>query len=437
MNKLILQCLLAFVSLIPLNGQPVQSLWHAHHPGYRLPGTVPAQRLIIQLPSYGMGVYNSGFSFNDLVQTSTNNIYQLDVPAVLAKLQSQNTLSLSGGLHTLGLGFRLKNLWLEAGHQIRFENTLVYPRDLFGLFFLGNAPYIGQTANLALQVNSFNYSEFYLGAATEIGKYISLGIRAKFLNGAVGAVTDRSRLDFYTSDDVYQITVNSDFLLHTSPELALLKGEDTNLNIGLENYDWAKMISSNKGFAMDIGASVKFSDKLRLDAAIMDLGKIQWNKNVISYASASTIQYEGFEFSSLFSDDSLALVDALDSLETLLEFTEQRGGRFTTRLPAFFQAGLQYQITDRFRVSGMYFGRYQSSTNLSGISLGGTLALAKILEGGITWTIIDRTFDNIGLHAKLKLGPINIFAATDNIISLFRQDDNRYVNGRAGLFLGL
>jgi hypothetical protein len=412
--------------------QVVHSLWHADHVGYRLPGTVPEEGFVLSLPSYGMGVYNSGFSYNDLVVSSTNNVYRFDVEGVLAKLKDENTLAIGGGLQTIGVGWKMKNLFFEVGHQVRFENFLFYPRDLFGVFFQGNAPYIGQTANLGLKVQSFNYSEIYAGAALQLEK-ISLGARLKYLNGAVAAQTERSRLDLYTSDDVYQLTLNSDYLLYTSPELDILKGEDTDLQIGLGDYSLRKMLSRNMGLALDLGASVMLGEKFRIDAAVIDLGRITWKDDVIGYQSNKTVQYDGFQFSSLFSDDSLSLVGALDTLEELLAFEEVEGRNFTTQLPWYFQVGGRYTLTDWVNVSAMYFGQQRAGNMYSGISLGANFSLARVIEAGITYSIFEQTYSNIGLHGLLRLGPVRIYAASDNIISLFTLNDSRYANGRAGL----
>lgn len=424
--------LLALLFATGLRAQVVHSLWHADHVGYRLPGTVPEEGFVLSLPAYGMGIYNSGFSYNDLVVSSTNNIYRFDVEGVLGKLKDENTLAIGGGLQTIGVGWKMKNLWLEAGHQVRFENFLFYPRDLFGVFFQGNAPYIGQTANMGLRVQSFNFSELYAGAALQWDKF-SLGARLKFLNGAVAAQTERSRLDLFTSEDVYQLTLESDYLLYTSPELALLQGEDADFQIGMGDWRLNRLLSRNTGLALDLGASVLLGEKFRLDAAIMDLGRITWKDDLIGYRSNKTVQYDGFQFSSLFADDSLSLVGALDTLEELLAFDEIEGKPFTTELPWYFQVGGRYTVSEWVNVSGLYFGQQRAGQLYSGFSLGANFSLARVLEAGLTWSVFESTYTNLGLHGLLRLGPVRLFAASDNIISLFTLNDSRYANGRAGL----
>ncbi len=414
--------------------QMVQSLWHADHVGYRLPGTVPKEKLVFTLPSYGMGIYNSGFSFNDLVVSSTQNVYEFDVDGILAMLDEENTLAIGGSLQTLGVGWKIKNLWLEAGHQIRFENFLFYPRDLFGVFFKGNASYIGQTADLGLKVSSFNYSEIYAGAALEWENF-SAGARFKLLHGALAANTERGKLDLYTSDDVYQLTLQSDYLLHTSPELDILKGEDANIEMGLQDFTLRDMLSRNAGFAFDLGASARIGERFRLDGAIMDIGQIRWKDDLVSYRSMKTIQYDGFQFNSLFSDDSLSLIGALDTLQELLAFEEEQGQAFTTRLPWHFQVGGRYDALSWLNVSALFFGQKRPERMYSGFSLGANARIGNVWEFGLTYSAYSRTYDNIGAHTLLRLGPLRIYAASDNIVSLFTLDDSRYANGRAGLQL--
>ncbi len=415
-----------------LHAQMNQAMWHANHVGYRMPGTIPQEGLVVQLPSIGVGLYNSGFSYNDLISSTNNGITTLDIDGVLDKMDQENTLMIQGAIQTLGVGWKTKNLWFELGHQVRYENFLDYPKDLFSVFFRGNAEFVGQTANLGLKVNSMLYNEFYAGVAGQIGK-VSIGGRLKWLNGTLAARTERSKLDLHTSDDIYQLTVNSDYLIHTSPELDILKGGNSDLMLDLEDYNFSQLISRNSGFALDLGVDVDITDRLSFSAAVMDIGRITWKEDVISYASKKSIQYDGFEFSSLFSEDSLSLAGALDTLEALLEFEETEGGSFQTALPWSFQVGGRYQLTEQIGLSAVIFGQRQASYTFSGISVGGNFKPLPFLEAGIAYTIYDKTYTNLGAHLLLKLGPVRIYGASDNIISIFSANDNRFANGRVGM----
>lgn len=428
---LMLACMLATV---PGQTQMIQSLWHADHVGYRLPGTVPDEGLVVQLPTIGIGLYNSGFSYNDLIASTTNGVTTLDVPGTLGKMDEENSLLLQGTIQTLGVGWKMKNVWVEVGHNVRYENFLDYPKDLFSVFFEGNAPYIGKTANLGLRVNSTLYNEFYAGVAGKIGP-VNVGGRLKWLNGALAARTERSRLDLYTSDDVYQLTINSDYLIHTSPELDILQGEDTDLILDVDDLDFGQVITRNAGIAFDLGAEVDLGERLNLSAAIMDIGQIKWKDDVLSYHSNKSIQYDGFEFSSLFLEDSLSLAGALDTLESLLEFDKTEGGSFKTTLPWSFQVGGRYRLTDQIGLSAVFFGQKQATQTVKGVSLGAQFRPLSFLEAGIAYTIYEQTYTNLGLNLLFKLGPIRLYAASDNVISLFSANDNRFANGRAGIQL--
>lgn len=414
--------------------QMIQSLWHANHIGYRMPGTLPEEGLVVQLPSIGIGMYNSGFSYNDLVASTTMGVTTLDIDGALNKMDDKNALMIQGAIQTLGVGWKIKNVWVEVGHNVRYENFLDYPKDLFGVFFKGNAPYVGQTANLGLRVNSILYNEFFAGVTGKIGP-VSVGGRLKWLNGALAARTERSQLDLYTSNDVYQLTINSDYLIHTSPELDILKGDDSDLTLDVDNIDFGKIITRNSGIAFDLGADVDLGERLTLSGAIMDIGQIKWKDDVISYASNKSIQYDGFEFSSLFTEDSLSLAGALDTLEALLEFEESEGASFTTTLPWSFQVGGRYRLTDQIGLSAVFFGQKQATQTFTGFSLGGQFKPFSFLEAGIAYTIYEQTYSNLGLNILFKLGPVRIYAASDNVISLFSVNDNRFANGRAGIQL--
>ena len=418
-----------------LSAQMIQSLWHADHVGYRLPGSVPQESLVLTLPGFGVGVYSSGFSYNDLVQSTTNNVYTFDIDKVIDQLDPENSLAFANTIQTLGIGFKpVENWYFEVGHNVRFENYFDYPKDLFSVLFQGNAGYIGQTANLGLRVNSMAWSEFYVGAAFAY-QNLQVGGRVKFLNGGLSARTERNQLDLYTDEDIYQLTLTSDYLLYTSPELDFLQGESTDPGIDPADYDFAELFTRNTGVGFDIGARLELGEKLTLTADLFDIGRINWKEEVRSYTSQKQVTYEGFEFTSLFTDDSLSVVGALDSLEDLLGFEEGEAADFTTRLPWYFQVGGRYQLNDRVDFSGVIFGQEQGEVMISGFSLGANVEIFRFWEAGINYTLYDQTADNIGLHTLLRLGPVRLYGASDNIISLFALRDSRLANGRVGLQL--
>ena len=62
-----------------------------------------------------------------------------------------------------------------------------------------------------------------------------------------------------------------------------------------------------------------------------------------------------------------------------------------------------------------------------------TVKILEFLTFGTSVGLRNGAFNNIGLHAVLKLGPIQLYGVTDNIISAVRPFNSKSANGRVGL----
>ena len=69
------------------------------------------------------------------------------------------------------------------------------------------------------------------------------------------------------------------------------------------------------------------------------------------------------------------------------------------------------------------------------VAIGSNLDVLPILNLGATYAFRSERLDNLGLNATLLLGPVQLMAATDNIITVFRLEDSHSANLRVGLNL--
>jgi hypothetical protein len=67
------------------------------------------------------------------------------------------------------------------------------------------------------------------------------------------------------------------------------------------------------------------------------------------------------------------------------------------------------------------------------------LSLQKQIFKGFTlggvYVIRNKRFDNVGVNTSLKIGPLQIVAATDNLLTLLQSSNSNTVNGRIGINL--
>ena len=57
------------------------------------------------------------------------------------------------------------------------------------------------------------------------------------------------------------------------------------------------------------------------------------------------------------------------------------------------------------------------------------------LSLGASYAIRHKRFDNLGLNMSVKLGPVQIYAVTDNLITAIKNYDSSTMNLRFGLNL--
>ena len=92
-------------------------------------------------------------------------------------------------------------------------------------------------------------------------------------------------------------------------------------------------------------------------------------------------------------------------------------------------------LSQALRVGVIYSLEDYRTESVSGLALTGSYQLSPVLRVGGIYALRHETFDNLGLNATLSLGPLQVVAATDNIITAFQPKDSNQANLRLGLNL--
>ena len=176
-----------------------------------------------------------------------------------------------------------RNEW-QAGLKYRELLGLSFPIDLFGLAFLGNHSYEGQSTDLSN--TKFKYIQ-YSG--------VSFGIKKAIKGGKSGSIyTGISAL--YGSN--YQTLQTKNTSLYTAPDAAYIEASG---NMKLQYRE------PSPGFGLGLDLNYTFNwKKNSLFVSVEDLGFIHWQK-VTSFEGNSTATYNGAEIKNIrsFTGDSL------------------------------------------------------------------------------------------------------------------------------------
>lgn len=405
----------------------MSDVWQANKTN---PAFFPEDRqIIVSLPGIQNTLYFSGATYGDAFREE-NGEDVFDVDNLIANLEDRNVVRENLELETVGFAIALGKLRLSLAHSTRFQAYFNFPKTLPQLIWKGNAQFIGETIDLNNDLQLYSYNQFALGGAW-VGETFSIGARFKLLAGIGDVSSVRGEASLYTDPEVYQLEFSADYLLNTSSVLDYQNYNDLELDYSLGQIE--ELMSSNIGWAADLGAQLKLED-WRFSASLIDIGQIRWTENAKSYSSEGTYSYDGLDVSNALTGDSVSFEQALDTLEAIFAF-EETPGAYTTTLPARLYVSAQYDLSETITLGGLFYSEWYRGEMIPAVALSGQFALGEALSLGAVYSVVRDSYFNLGANLRLDLGPVQIYGVTDNIAAAFRPAESRYFQFRTGLNL--
>ena len=383
------------------------------------PAFFPDYTFVIGLP----GVYNTlqvtNVTYGDLIARNAEGKDVLNIDQAIERLGADNVLRNNLDIETLSLGLRLGKVGLSLGHTLRFNAFLNYPKTMPQLIWQGNAQFIGQEVAFGPDVDLYGYQEFALGLAIDVTPNIAIGGRAKLLAGVGSISSERTDLRLRTDSDIYQLELNADYYVNSAGSIKYDGFDELTVDFNYGRFDFEDLFTGNAGFAFDLGVRLKLGDNLELAASALDIGKVNWDKDVTNYSLNGTFEYKGLDLAQNIFEDTVTAGSIVDTLREIYEVTETSIG-YSTTLPARYYLSGLYRLKDNWTVGGLvYLERYREETNTA-VAIGSNLDILPVLNVGATYAFRSERLDNLGLNATLLLGPVQLMAATDNIVTAFR-----------------
>ncbi len=431
----LLFCLFAF-GLQTLQAQQLglhfmDNVWQTNHTN---PAKAPDQKVIFSFPNVYSGFSHSALSFNDLTSVNDQGKTVLNSKQLLANLEDQNYLGIQASAESFNLAITVLNMQFSLHHAVKFNGILNYPKSLVQFALEGNAPFIGQEINIAPSLNLLAYNEFGLGFNMRLAK-LHVGGRIKMLNGMGTISTENADISIRTDEEIYQLGLTSDYQINAAGVVALdIANNDFNPDVDFDQYSVGDFLKINRGWGLDIGAQYQLNDKLTLAASIVDLGYINWKENTVNLKSQGNFEFGGLKIDDFINDDQIEVNISEDTILNTFNFVESREA-FTTFLPSKVYLSGTYQVLPIFRAGGLIYLENQKGKTFKALSLNGTLVLKRIFHLGATYSIYNRSYSNVGLNFQLKLGPIQLFGVSDNVLAAMRPANSRGTNFRFGLNL--
>jgi hypothetical protein len=400
---------------------------------YTNPALLPNSNIVISLPGFYNNLSISNISFSDLIVENSSGGNTLDIDGAIGKMGEQNLLREDFSLETLGVGLRFGKFSVSLSHSLKFKAFLDYPKTLPQLIWQGNAQFIGQEVEFGPELELSAWHHYALGAGFDITDNITIGGRVKFLSGIAHASTEKHDLKLTTSDDIYQLKLDADLLVNSSGALDFEDFENYSFSFDPAGTGLQELFSRNRGVAFDLGVSARFG-KLDVAASVLDIGQINWEQNVNNYSFNGVYEYQGLEVAQEIFEDSTELGSILDTLKSIYN-PVTTSNKFSSALPMQFYLSGGYQITDDLHLGALFYSEFFRGNSYPAFAFSGNYQLSTAIQVGAIYAIRNQTFDNLGVNAVIKLGPVQIVAATDNILTAFNPKNSNSANVRLGLNL--
>ena len=397
------------------------------------PAFAPDYKVSVGLPvlSNTYVTFNSGkATFNNAFTRTSDDSLRFDPQKLASKLDKTNRLEVNANVLLFYLGFRVNKNYFSLSFNERVDGGISYPKTFIELLGSGNGESAGKLLAFdKLGVRAQAYHEIALGYNRNITSKLTVGARAKLLSGVVSGSVDNLSAGLLTSTDSIYLT--------TSAFNVNLAGYD--LLDSDQDIDIFKEAAAfkNVGFAFDLGAQYWLTDKLQLSVSLTDMGSINWQDNTRQLKfNEVKYSFKGINFLDVIDDNAQASLDAeADSLKTLFEPDTVDGVGFKTKLSPKFYAGATYQVGKIHTFGILLYGDVFKGTFNPGMGFSYNLTLGHIWTIGVNASYRNKSFNNFGVGTAITLGPIQVYAMSENLMALANVQNASLVDARVGVNL--
>lgn len=412
---------------------------------------------IYVLPNFSFNVAHTGFTFDDIIMDHPNptptDSFMFDLKTLSDALgESRNGIDFETEFSLINIGFALRNkMYFTAGINYKINENFQYPRALLDVTN-GNYRENGNALSFDFRQSFTSYREAYIGISKNYYNKLIIGGRLKFLNGWLNLDAKKMKLDWYTSilpDDIYDYNFKSDVEVNLSTPVAWEFEYDTLNNInGIEFIDQTfepeidendimgsiksvrkeikKVFPHNFGMAIDLGAEYNVNKNIKLSASVIDFGFIRWKTNTANLTQKGNYPFNGIDIgkyieNSNTTEDSVKNSLSEDYINELLKTFNPTVSRekYTTSLNTKIFLGGNYSVKKWLDFGLLYRA---AIINRSLYSSGTASVNLNFLRGWsytVSYTLIDRLANNIGMGLAYKIGPFQMYLITDNIAPMY------------------
>ena len=406
---------------------------HLLNPAFR-----PSSKIYVGIPvltGINLNISNDFFNFSDVftkgVKIDNNSLSFLkpgfNVSGFLSRVKNKNFFQTGMNIQLLGFGIAVgpKNyFFLDINDRV--NANIVLPGSLIKMAFQGVQPLAGKTIDLsATRVDLQYFHEVGFGFSRDIMPKLRIGAKGKLLFG-VASLSGRANTFNLTVNNDYTTTLTSDAILHNNGAIQFTFDNEGRIDGGdpligkLRGHDVGKYLvnGGNFGLGLDLGAEYAIDKRFSVSAAVTDLGFINWkaDERTPNVKTRSQVEFHGFDFTKIY--DGTITIDSLaktmsDTLKNAV--IRDNPGKFRSYLPTTFTVGGLFNLNDL-----VSFGVISSSSLVDrqlreALTLSGNLHVKSIFDFSLTYTIANRSYNNLGAGFSVRGGCAQFYFLVDRI----------------------
>jgi hypothetical protein len=335
------------------------------------------------------------------------------------------------------VSFPIGKVQMSVNTGLRTQNTEVISKAFFGFLANGNAYFAGQSQDVDLmKITATNYTETGVSAQRQFGKF-SVGVRAKYLQGIAAVQSDALGFTITTGANPYDtLKIRTRGNLRTAG-VPLFADSVTNQpkNDDLKQFNAADLTKfANTGFGIDLGLTYQVTPRLMVHGSVVDWGGINWRSNPYHYAlTGKEVRFGGFSNNDFNSDSTRQAFT--DSLTKLLYQSTVTTESFRTKLLTRYYVGGDFDLTKRDKVGILYQGQQFPNKLISAYTISYAHKFGRVWDLSANYSRYGGKYSQVGVGTAVKMGPVQLYVITDDILILFKPNNYNYMYFRMGINL--
>jgi hypothetical protein len=403
----------------------------------------------IAIGNTNLSLQHTGLRFDNFFDFDAQGVpTTLNLRKLANGLNESNFLGINSETQLFTLYRSVGKGMLTFDWGVKVRGDLRFSDDLFKLLAYGNSVFVGEgnPANVDVNLNLNAYREFAVGYQHSINEKLSIGGRAKLLFGLANLATSNANVKLFTDPDSYALRIMENVgVMASLPRVFTLENGVLNANGG---FIWSDLFR-NVGFGMDLGVEYRFNEHFGVMAAVNDLGFIRWKLNNVKLESkiedaGQFYDDDSFLFNGLDTDQlQLFISDEyyrerfLDTLKQYFPMELTNANKYTTGLNTNVLLRGYYDIDGKNRFTLQAQGMFYNSGFRPAVTLAYSGSFFKKIDVCASYTVMKDSYDNIGLGLAFNLGVFHIYAASNNVIGLFKPLNTSALDAQVGIVFNL